>query len=269
MNPLSKANFSLAFITGSTSGIGEGLAKFFAEKGVPLFLTGRNKNKLQELKDTLGKKVPVDILAIDLSKAEDRKTLAKKVKELAPDLLINDAGISVYGEVLTYKTEDILNVIEVNINALVELTLSASRALVERKKKGVILNVSSVSAFFPMPGFATYAATKAFVNSFSEAVDFEVEKYGVRILATCPGVITSGFRERSGGKIDPEEQVMTVDYAVGEIWKQIESLKPLSIFNFRYRLLVFLSKYIIPKSFANKVIYSRMKKITPPRDLVL
>jgi short-subunit dehydrogenase len=269
MYPQSTAKFSLALVTGATSGIGEGLAHFLADKGIPLFLTGRNAQKLQEMKNILSQKVPVEILSVDLIKNEERKQLVNKIKELSPDLVINNAGMSIYGEILKSETQDVLNIIELNINALVELTLASARSLVSKKKEGVILNVSSAASFFSMPGFATYAASKAFVTSFSEALNYEFEQYGIHVLAACPGVVETNFRERSGGLEDPQESVMSVDFAVKEIFKQIESQKPVYVFGFRYRVLGFFSKYFSPRSLVNKIIYSRMKKISPNKDLIL
>src|SRR5262249_3016587 len=159
----------------ATSGIGKATCELFAQKGLDLIITGRNQHELQSLQDSLSKKVKVRVVQADLVQEMGRKNLIDVLHTQVPDVVINNAGFGLYGEALSYPTEDQIHILEVNGRAVLELSLEAARALISANKRGVILNVSSASAFQVLPNMAVYAASKAFVNSFSEAFDFEVK----------------------------------------------------------------------------------------------
>jgi short-subunit dehydrogenase len=264
--------FRLALVTGATSGIGEETAKFLAEKNIALLLTGRNQAKLDELKQELSKQVSVQTVAADIAKREERQKLIEKIHQEAPDLIINNAGIGFYGECLTHETEEQLTIIDTNISALVEIALEAARTLITKQQKGVIMNISSAGAFQAMPYFTTYAASKAFVNSFSEAFDTEVAEHGIRVLALCPGVVTTQFRERASKGILTRHQQpvknMTPRYVAEEMWKQIEDKQPIKIIDWHYRLMTFLIKYILPKRVVERFIRKQMKARFKPRPII-
>lgn len=252
--------FTSALITGATSGIGESLAKLLASKKIPLLLTGRNQAKLEELKSTLP--TQVEIMAADLSLKEDRKRLIHLMNDRTVDLVINNAGFGFYGEVVCVETDALLDMIELDVMAVVELTVEAAKSMNKNAQKGVIMNVSSVAAFHVLPNFAVYSASKAFVNSFSRTVNFELEGKGIHVLASCPGRVATAFQSRaSGGKTKSADggPFMTSEFAADEIWRQIVCKKPIHIFDWRYRLTTFLT-YLIPVSWAARIGRKFMKK---------
>lgn len=252
--------FNRALITGASSGIGEAVANLFASKGIPLLLTGRNQAKLEEMKASLGP--DVDIVVADLASEEDRKKLVRQINDFKVDLLINNAGFGTYGEIVDEDPEALLDMIELDVNAVVELTVAAAKSMKKNGQKGVILNVSSAAAFHVLPNFAVYSASKAFLNSFSQAADFELMDDGIRVLASCPGRVATAFQARaSGGKVKPQSGrlFMTPEFAAEEIWKQILKGKQVHIFDWRYRLSTYLT-YLIPTSLAAKIGRKFMKK---------
>lgn len=242
--------FTWALITGASSGIGEALARLLASKGISLVLTGRNIDKLEELQRELSHEVPVEIIAIDLASNDERKQLVKVIQNRQVDLLINNAGFGLYGKAYNKHSKELLEMIEVDVSAVVHLTVETAKALVEKGKPGTIMNISSAAAFQAMPNLATYAAAKAFVNSFSESVDFELCKKGVRVLVACPGKVQTPFSNRaSGGKVKSSQGpfVMTPDFAAQQIWKQIIRQKRFNIFHWPYKIGTLFSS-IFPKS---------------------
>lgn len=266
-----KNNFNLAFITGASSGIGEAIARLLASKGINLILTGRNESRLKDLADSLSDKVQVEIISKDLSIIEDRHDLIKLIHDRVPDLFINNAGMGKYGDILTRTTEEQMEMFHLNMTALTELSIEAARSLATAGKQGVIFNVSSVAAFSPFPGFSIYAASKAYVNSFSEAFDYELQSQGIRVLTICPGQVATRFQQRSGlttsGKA-PEWQVMSTEKIANEIWAQIEKSQPIRVVDWKYRLISFLIEYFIPKKLLFKTLHKTMHLRSPNNTLI-
>lgn len=258
--------FKLAFVTGATSGIGAALCQLIADKGINLMISGRNKEKLDSLEKTLSKKVIVRTVHADLLKLSDRQNLVDNIKIHTPDLVINNAGIGLYGEALSYTTEQQLEILQVNGNAVLELTLESARMMISNNIKGTVLNVSSAAGFLVFPNFTIYAASKGLVNQFSEALDFEMKPYGVRILSACPGVVKTHFRERAGGGEEKREG-MTSDYAAEQIWQQILCSKPIRIFNWKYRLAILMT-YFVPKRWLLGILRDNIEKLHSPRTII-
>ena len=135
--------------------------------------------------------------------------------------------------------------IDVNIKALMAISIAGVKALKNKKQKGIILNISSAASFLIFPSFSVYAATKAFINSFSQSLDVEVKPFNIRVLTSCPGMVETNFSKRAGAKkIVSEMNIMTADKAAELMWEQIEKQKPLSIINWQYKLAIFLSKFV-------------------------
>lgn len=229
-----------ALITGATSGIGEGLAKALAEKGYSLILSGRNQDKLNELKNSL--KVPVTIVPCDL--AETSEPLVKIIQERAPDLVINNAGFGQYGKAINYPTKDQTDIVKVNCLELLALTLEAGKALKQAGKPGTILNISSAGGFQPFPYFAVYVASKAFVTSLTTSLHEELASSHIRVLAACPGIVRTNFSVRASPKHEKKERpgTMSLEYAVNRIMKQLETGKTIDIFDWRYKLMVYAGR---------------------------
>lgn len=247
--------FSKALVTGASSGIGEALAILLAEKGIPLVLTGRNVEKLTSLQ----KKLSAQIFPFELEQRESREALGELIRAQKIDLVINNAGFGLYGEAIHLPLEKQLEMVEVNCQAVLDLTLRAAKVMAEEKRKGVILNVSSAAAFQVFPGLAVYAATKAFLNSLSQSLDFELKEKGIRVLVSCPGQVATDFSNRAAGRPVKNRSKfldMTPQEAAKAIWKQIEEEKQVDIFNWKYRLGTSLS-YLLPYS----VVASLLKKV--------
>lgn len=253
--------FKRALITGATSGIGEALARIAASKGIALVLTGRNQIKLNELKNELSHQVPVEVLAVDLVSRQERKDVVYLIRDNPVDLLINNAGSGLYGPAITKNPQELLNMLELDAAAVLELTVEAAGAMLNAKQSGVIMNISSAAAFQIIPGLAVYSAAKAFVNSFSQSMDYELKEKGIRVLVACPGKVATQFSSRaSGGKMksEPGGTVMTTDFAANEIWNQIVKEKALHIFDWKYALSAFASSFI-PTALAARIAASFMK----------
>ncbi|MDP1835314.1 MAG: SDR family NAD(P)-dependent oxidoreductase [Chlamydiales bacterium] len=260
-----------AVVTGASSGIGEALARLLADQGISLIITGRNEKRLAELAEELRQKVQVTILVLDLAKSDQRAKLIDAIQEQLPDLVINNAGMGLYGEVVTYETERQFEVYDINATAPFEITIEAARALIAAGKKGVIVNVASSAIYQVFPSFATYAAAKAFIKHFSESMDCETSPKGVRILTSCPGVVETRFQTRAVDHRAYAQQrynVMTPEFAAQDIWNQIQSGQAVRVFDWRYRVLRFFSLYLSPKAAVLWVLRRFFLGQLPPRDLV-
>jgi short-subunit dehydrogenase len=187
-------------ITGASSGIGEAFARKLASLGRNVFLVARSEEKLIALCNELGRtnSVRAQYLPLDLSKPDvPAKLFAETEKRgLTIDLLINNAGFGAMGDFAQLDLARQLDMIDLNIKTLVELTHHFLQPMRERKQ-GAIINVASTAGFQPVPFMATYGATNAFVLSFSEALWEENRSHGVHVMALCPGVTETNFFEAS------------------------------------------------------------------------
>jgi len=250
-------------ITGASSGLGKALCRKFAEQHVSLLITGRDEKKLEELRLELNSIVDVIVHPADLSDKEQRKTLIERLKLFAPDLVINNAGYGIYGDALSTPTEEQLHLLAVNAEAVLEISLEAARIMIDNGIRGTILNISSSAAYFAFPAANVYAASKAFVNQFSQAFDIELEPFGIRVLTACPGQIATFFSTKAakGHPQKPNPHAMTIDQAVENIFFQLEKQKRLYVFGWRYRMGVLLSRMLPTRWLGKrlrKIIYSRL-----------
>lgn len=255
--------FSLALVTGASSGIGAALCRLLAQKGIPLLMIARDKSRLEQLAHELSV-VPVTVLAADLATDEGRGKVVAAIHQYMPDLVVNNAGFGFYGEALAHPTNENLEMVDLNIKALLALTLEAARMLISEGKKGTILNISSASDLLVFPGFAVYAATKAFVTQFSQSMDVEVKPKGVRVLVACPGVVRTAFRKRASGTegVPSGPGAMDVNFAAQQLWQQIEKGRGLHYFDFKTRVLIFLARFVLPRSLVNKFLFKTVLAYT-------
>jgi short-subunit dehydrogenase len=204
-------------ITGASSGIGEAFARKLAARGHNLLLVARNEEKLISLCSELGRgqRIRAQFVAMDLSKPGAPAQLFEEAnrRDLQIDFLINNAGFGSMGDFATFDVERELNMIDLNVRSLVELTHRFLQPMRERKG-GTIMNVASTAAFQAVPFMATYAATKAFVLSFSEALWEENRPYGIEVMALCPGVTETNFFEASRMQRPPARTSQTPDEVV-------------------------------------------------------
>lgn len=189
-----------AVVTGASSGIGREIARQLATRGYGVTLVARRAAALDELAAELrAGGVRAEVLPADLSQRADRAALPARIERLGltPDILVNNAGLSTLGPVAGADVDAELNMIEVDVAAVVDLCTRLVPGMVERGR-GAVLNVASTAAFQPLPGQAGYAAAKAFVLSYSHALAGEVGGRGVAVTALCPGPVETGFGETAG-----------------------------------------------------------------------
>lgn len=188
-----------ALITGASSGIGYDLAQIMATE-FDLIVTARNQKKLEQLAQELQTRHGnhVHVIPADLAKPDAPGNIFAEIdrRALRVDALINNAGFGAYGEFRSTPLEDELQMIQVNVTALTHLTKLALPKMLERKH-GRILNVASTAGFQPGPLMAVYYATKAYVISFSEAIDNELKGSGVTVSCLCPGPTATEFASRA------------------------------------------------------------------------
>jgi short-subunit dehydrogenase len=191
----------IALVTGASSGIGEALARRLARDGRALGLVARRVDRLEALARELrdGHHVAVHVLPADLTQPGAVARLVEELgaRGLVVDWLVNNAGFGTAGRFDTLPVERELEQVTLNVEALVELTGRLLPGMV-RRRRGVVMNVSSIGGFIPSPYMATYTGTKAFVLSFSEAIAAELAGTGVHVLCVCPGATRTEFQDTAG-----------------------------------------------------------------------
>ena len=185
-----------AVVTGASSGIGTEIARELSRRGHQVVLVARSADKLRALADELGN---AHAVPCDLTSRESRAGLLDQVTALGlePDILVNNAGFSTLGPVHKADPAGELNLVEVDIASVVDLTTRFLPGMVARGR-GALLNVASTAAFQPLPGQAAYAAAKSFVLSYTQSVRGELKGTGVTATALCPGPVATGFAEAAG-----------------------------------------------------------------------
>src|SRR5207247_3215597 len=204
-------------ITGASSGIGEAVARKLAARGHNLLLVARTEEKLVMLCSELGriKSIRAQYVAMDLSEPDAPARLFEETlqRELQINFLINNAGFGSMGDFADLDLELELKMIDLNVRSLVELTHRFLPSMRERNR-GSIMNVASTAGFQGVPFMATYAATKAFVLSFSEALWEENRLHRIQVMALCPGVTETGFFSASRMQRPPARLVQTPEEVV-------------------------------------------------------
>lgn len=195
MRALRERPAGLALVTGASSGIGEAFARHLARERYDLVLVARRKRRLDLLATALEalKEVDVEVLQADLTAEEGVRLVEGRLRAGDVDLLVNDAGLGTVGEFAELPIERELEEIDLNVRALVRLTHAALGSMAPRGRGGII-NVGSMAAFQAVPYNATYAATKAFVLHFSEALHEEARPHGVTVTCLCPGPVRTEFQ---------------------------------------------------------------------------
>jgi short-subunit dehydrogenase len=192
---------STALVTGSSSGIGVEIARQLAARGHGVTLVARREERLRELADELAAEhgVRAEVIAADLGDQSGRDLVASRIEELGLDVevLVNNAGFGDTGPVNAADRERLVAMVELNCAALLDLQARYTPAMAERGR-GAVINVASMASFQPIPWTATYAATKAFVLSLSEATHSELGGLGVTVTALCPGPVKTEFVEAAG-----------------------------------------------------------------------
>jgi short-subunit dehydrogenase len=241
---------STALITGASSGIGKELAHALAERGYELILVARRKERLSAIAKELTStyKTKVSVYAMDLSTPGSSAQLEKKALAdgHSVDVLVNNAGFGTNGRVADENRARVAEEIQLNIGTLVDLTIAFLPGMVKRKS-GAVVNIASTASYQPVPGLAVYAATKAFVRSFTEAVWGEVPA-GVKVFAVSPGATATEFFDVAGTK--PAGNLATPADVVRVILQQLESEKPApsTIVGWQNRIMARVSRIVPVKA---------------------
>lgn len=187
--------FTSALVTGASSGIGAAMARHLGTAGVPMVVVARRKDRLQSLADEYD---DVEVLVADLTTTRGLGAVLERVKDedRSVDLVVNNAGFGTSGDFSQNDPKRVANEIGLNITALTLISQAALGVMVPRRR-GYLLNVSSVASFQPAPRLAVYAATKAYVTSLSESLHEEVRGTGVHVTALCPGLTHTEFQSVS------------------------------------------------------------------------
>ena len=242
-------------ITGASSGIGAAFARKLSARGRNVFLVARSEDKLIALCNELGRltSIRAQYLALDLRDAQARAQLFEETRkrELEIDMLINNAGFGSMNDFAKLDLEHELKMIELNITAVVELTHRFLGPMRERKR-GTIINVASTAGFQPVPYMATYAATKAFVLSFSEALWDENRMHGIHVMALCPGVTETNFFEASGIDHPPMRTVQTAEEVVETALRALSRKKNLVISGWANWFVVEAERFV-PRTMVTRV----------------
>ena len=234
-----------ALITGASSGIGLEMAKFFAKEKHELILVARNKERLEEVQQSLPTKSK--IIALDLSDVQQVKELYVLTKNDDIDILINNAGFGACGDFSELALANDVEMINTNVTAVHILTKSFLKDML-KKDSGYILNVSSSASFLPGgPLMTTYYATKSYVTSFTEGIWYELKKKksNVHISCLCPGPVDTNFNNVANVKfsVKPMTASYVAEYAIEEMFKN----KMLIIPGLKIRLTKFFVRLLPDK----------------------
>ena len=188
-------------VTGASSGIGAAIAKELASRGHSLTLVARREERLRTLATELTSAhgVAAEVIAADLGKPEGREQMVEELRGRGRvvDVLVNNAGFGHQADFATSPRERMVEMVDLNVGAVVDLTSRFLTGMVDRGR-GSVINIASTAAFQPLPGSAVYAASKSFVLSFSEAIRTELRGTGVTVTAVCPGPVKTEFTEVAG-----------------------------------------------------------------------
>ena len=242
-------------ITGASSGIGAAFARKFAALGRNVFLVARSEEKLITICNELGRMsgIRAQYFALDLTEPDAPARLFEETKKrgLEIDMLVNNAGFGSMGYFDKLDPAREVEMITLNVRALVDLTYRFLLPM-RGRKQGTIINVASTAGFQPVPFMATYAATKAFVLTFSEALWEENRPFGVHVMALCPGVTETNFFEAAKMDHPPMRGSQSPEEVVETAIRGLKRKKSVIISGWPNRLTVFAERFF-PRSVVLKI----------------
>ncbi|PIF02354.1 MAG: short-chain dehydrogenase [Draconibacterium sp.] len=241
-------NRETALITGASGGLGKDFAQIFAQKGYNLVLIARSEEKLNNIARELeGKyKIKTTIFIQDLSEPNSASKIYTEVKNrsIHIDVLINNAG---FGKIVAFVDEKLstyTEMLNLNITTLTELTVLFLPEMIARNN-GKILNVASTAAFQSLPNFGVYAATKAYVLNFTEALHYELKNTNIAVTALCPGPTLTGFAKRANAETSSLFKNAMDSKTVAQIgYKALMNNKMTVIAGFTNKFMAYLSRLI-------------------------
>ncbi len=218
-----------AIVTGASWGIGEAFAQALAARGADLLLVARSEDRLRALATALTEHhgVRVEIVALDLAAPDGPRKLCEAADALGfePTLLVNNAGLGVLGPFADLSLQQAREMVHLNVVALTDLTYRVL-ATMRRRGHGAIVNVGSASALQPVPHYGLYAATKAYVISFSAALWAECRRQGIQVVAVCPGPVDAGGRDGASARMGLRRKV-TREQVVASAFDALERDLPI------------------------------------------
>ena len=252
-------------ITGASSGIGAAFARKLAALGRNVLLVARSEEKLITICNELGRMsgIRAQYIALDLTEPDAAAKLFEETQKrgLEVDMLVNNAGFGSMGQFAKLDGKRELEMLELNIRALVDLTHRFIGPMRERKQ-GTIINVASTAGFQPVPFMATYAATKAFVLSFSEAISEENRPFGVHVMALCPGVTETNFFDAASMDRPPMRSSQSPEEVVDAALRGLRRKKSSIISGWINRLMIIAIRFM-PRAWvlrvAGKVLRERFQ----------
>jgi short-subunit dehydrogenase len=222
------SNWTRALITGASSGIGEAYVRQLASRCQSMLIVARREERLRALAAELADSCSIDVLSADLAGSEGQARVVEAIRQgPALDLLINNAGFSTAGPFAESVLDEEMQMLRLHQEATLALTRAALPAMLERGR-GDVINVSSIGGLASLPGVASYAASKAFLISFSRSLREEVAAAGLRVQCLCPGYTRTEIHSRDsfrGFDVDqvPDKLWMSSEEVVGESLAAIES----------------------------------------------
>jgi len=248
-------------ITGASSGIGKETAFVYAKNSYNLILVARRLENLEKIKTEIEEnyKVSVTIISMDLSKLNSAEELYKEVanKNIEVDVLINNAGIGYSGNFNEESIEKEEQMLILNMVTLTKLTKLFIPNMI-KNESGNIVNIASTAAYQPIPSFATYAATKAYVLSFSEAIAFELKDKNITVTAICPGATQSEFGIKANMDKNIFKNKPTSKDLATFIFNSMKAKKTNAIHGFKNNFLAFLNRFA-PRKMTAWIAYKIMK----------
>lgn len=219
-----RARPGTALITGASSGIGAAFARALAREGYNLVILARREDRLKKLAEEIQADIPVqiEILVADLDKSEDLEKTARQIEAIGDlDLLVNNAGFGTSGPYAELDPQEMLRMVRVHIIASTRLARAALPGMLTRRRGGII-NVSSMASFLPFSGNSIYGGTKAYLNFLSESLQMELQGSGVRIQSLCPGFTYTEIHKKSGPADLPAFMWMQPEFVVKESLKGLQ-----------------------------------------------
>ncbi len=253
-----------ALITGASSGIGKELARIHAKNNGDLILVARRLNLLESLKAELENKYSIQVIIIELDLTEKDAVTnlidSIKQKNITINYLFNNAGFGGYGDFVEREIKQDLEMIQLNVTALVELTHGIANQMIENGG-GKILNTASTAGFLPGPLQATYFATKAFVVSFSQALNQELRSKKISITALCPGPVQTEFIAVAGmSKSKMFQRAKSAEYTANKGYNAMMNDKLICISEPSLNFLINYMLWMVPRRMVLKMV-DRMQRI--------